>query len=174
MDEERLIQKAIRGDARAFNELMSAHERRMFAVAMRMFGNREDAEDCLQDAMIRIYRSIGTFKFQSSFSTWIYRVTMNTCLDELRRRKNRSSASLDELLDYGWAPTDGQDTPEQHAVRAEARRSIDAFIQELPEDMRAAVVLRDIQGLPYDEIAEALERFLRRRSSARQVFMVTR
>ena len=84
VDERMLIERAIRGDARAFNELMSAQEKRMYAVAMRMFGNREDAEDCLQVAMLRIFRSISGFKFQSSFSTWVYRVTMNTCLDELR------------------------------------------------------------------------------------------
>ena len=156
MDERALIERAVRGDASAFNDLMAGQEKRMFAVAMRMFGSKEDAEDCLQDAMLRIYRSIKTFKFESSFATWVYRVTMNTCLDELRRRKNRASTSLDSLLDSGWAPTDGHDTPEQHAVRSEARRSISAFIQELPEDMRAAVVLRDIQGLSYDDIAVAL------------------
>lgn len=157
MDEEKLIERAVRGDAQAFNELMAGHEKRMFAVAMRMFGSREDAEDCLQDAMIRIYRSIATFRFQSSFATWVYRVTMNTCLDELRRRRNRPNTSLDGLLDTGWAPTDSHDTPEQHALRTEARRSISAFIQELPEDMRAAVVLRDIQGLSYEDIAAALD-----------------
>ena len=93
MDEEKLIERAARGDAQAFNELMSGQERRMYAVALRMFGTKEDAEDCMQEAMLRIYRSLDTFKAQSSFSTWVYRVTMNTCLAELRRRKNRSSAS---------------------------------------------------------------------------------
>ena len=156
MDEERLIQKAARGDARAFNELMSGQERRMYAVALRMFGNKEDAEDCMQEAMIRIYRSIASFKAQSTFSTWVYRITMNTCLDELRRRKNKPSTSLDGLLDTGWSPSDERDTPEEHAVRAEARTSIQQFIQELPEDMRSAIVLRDIQGLSYEDIAEAL------------------
>ena len=156
MDEEMLIRRAARGDAQAFNELMAAQERRMYAVALRMFGAKEDAEDCMQEAMLRIYRAIGSFKAQSSFSTWVYRVTMNTCLDELRRRKNRPNTSLDGLLDAGWSPADERDTPEQHAVRAEAREGIQRFIQELPEDMRAAVVLRDIQGLSYEAIAQAL------------------
>lgn len=157
MDERELIERAIRGDARAFNELMTAQEKRMYAVALRMFGNREDAEDCLQDAMIRIYRAISGFKFQSSFSTWVYRVTMNTCLDELRRRKNKPNTSLDGLVDAGWMPADGQDTPEQHALRSEVRASVYGFIRELPEDMRAAVVLRDVQGLSYEDIARALD-----------------
>lgn len=157
MDEEKLIRLAARGDAQAFNTLMASQERRMYAVALRMFGTKEDAEDCMQEAMLRVYRAIGGFKAQSSFSTWVYRITMNTCLDELRRRKNRPNTSLDGLLDAGWSPSDDSDTPEQHALRSEARSGIQRFIQELPEDMRAAVVLRDIQGLSYDDIAAALD-----------------
>ena len=156
MDEERLIERAVRGDAQAFNELMTAHERRVYAVCFRMCGNREDAQDCMQEAMIRIYRAISGFKGQSSFATWVYRVAMNTCLDELRRRKNRPNTSLDGLLDAGWSPSDTGDTPEQHTLRTEKRRKIEAYILELPADMRAAVVLRDVQGLSYDEIASAL------------------
>lgn len=157
MDETRLIERAVRGDAQAFNELMAAQERRMYAVAFRMCGTREDAEDCLQEAMLRIYRSIASFKAQSSFGTWVYRITMNTCLDELRRRKSRPGTSLDDMLDAGWAPADEREGPEQRAVRSELRNGLEALILELPEDMRAAVVLRDIQGLSYEDIARALD-----------------
>ena len=156
MEENQLIQRAARGDAEAFNTLMGAHERRMYAVALRMCGNPEDAQDCLQEAMLRVYRSIGGFKAQSSFSTWLYRITMNTCLDELRRRKSRPNVSLDGLVDSGWSTADGQESPEQHALRSEARAALEKSIQELPEDMRAAVVLRDIYGYAYDEIAAQL------------------
>lgn len=157
MEEGRLIQRASEGDAAAFNTLMGAQERRMYAVALRMCGNPEDAQDCLQEAMLRIWRAISGFKGQSSFSTWAYRITMNTCLDELRKRKNRPNTSLDGLVDSGWSPTDEDDTPERHAVRREVRRNLQAFIQELPEDMRTAIVLRDIQGYAYDEIADILD-----------------
>ena len=157
MEESRLIKRASGGDAAAFNSLMSMHEKRMYAVALRMCGNPEDAQDCLQEAMIRIYRSISGFKAQSSFSTWIYRITMNACLDELRRRKNRPGASLDDMLEAGWAPTSPDDTPERHALRSEVRRTLRDFIGELPEDMRAAVVLRDIEGFSYEEIAGMLD-----------------
>jgi len=122
-----------------------------------MCGNREDAQDCLQESMLRIYRSIGSFKGQSSFGTWVYRITMNTCLDELRRRKNKQNTSLDSLLEVGWSPSDSEHTPEKHAVQAELRQNLHAAIQDLPEDMRAAIVLRDIQGLAYEEIAQALD-----------------
>lgn len=155
--EERLISHAVVGDSAAFSELMTLHERRMYAVALRICANREDAQDCLQDAMLRIYRSLGSFKGQSSFSTWVYRITMNTCLDELRRRKSRNATSLDNLLDNGWSPSDNDNAPEKYAMASEQRRVIDRAIAELPEDMRSAVVLRDVQGFSYDEIAEMLE-----------------
>lgn len=156
MNEEKLIDRAIKGDASAFNELLSAHERKLYAVCLRMCGNHEDAQDCLQEAMLRVYRSISGFKGQSSFSTWLYRVAMNTCLDELRRRKNKPSTSLDTLIDAGWSPADGSATPEHSMLADEKRREIQAVISELPEDMRSAVVLRDIEGFSYDEIADIL------------------
>ena len=122
-----------------------------------MFANREDAQDCLQEAMLRIYRAIGGFKGQSSFSTWVYRITMNTCLDEMRRKKNRPSTSLDNLLDQGWSPSDGGNAPERSAIQTETRKMLAGAIRELPEDMRSAIVLRDVQGYSYDEIAQMLD-----------------
>ena len=156
-DEKKLIERAYGGDPSAFNRLMAQHENRMYAVALRMCGNREDAQDCLQEAMLRVYRAIGSFKGQSTFSTWVYRITMNTCLDELRRKKNRQNTSLDNLVDMGWSPTDGGAGPEKQALMREMREKMHGAIRELPDDMRAAVVLRDIQGFSYDEIAQMLE-----------------
>lgn len=157
MDERELIHRAGRGDAYAFEQLMAAHENKMYAVALRMCGNREDAQDCLQEAMIRVYRAISGFKGQSSFSTWVYRITMNSCLDELRRRKSRTATSLDAMLENGFMPSDESDTPEQSSLRAEQRRAMEKAIANLPEDMRSAIVLRDIQGCSYDEIARVLD-----------------
>lgn len=156
MDERELVRLAMRGDADAFEQLMEQHEGRMYAVALRMCGNREDAQDCLQESMLRVYRALNSFKGQSSFATWVYRITMNTCLDELRRRKTRQASSLDAMLDMGWSPTDETDTPEHHSLRQEQRRAIERAIADLPEDMRAAIVLRDIQGCSYEEIADVL------------------
>lgn len=156
-EEQALVKKASQGDAAAFEQLMRAHEGRMYAVALRMCGNREDALDCTQEAMLRVFRALPNFKGQSSFATWAYRITMNTCLDELRRRKLRMGSSLDALLDSGWAPTDEEDTPEKHSIASEQRRMLEKAIASLPEDMRAAIVLRDVQGFSYDEIAKILE-----------------
>lgn len=156
LNEQKMIQRASGGDPAAFNRLMEIHEKKMYAVALRMCQNREDAQDCLQEAMLRIYRAIGSFKGESSFSTWAYRITMNTCLDELRKKKNRQNTSLDNLLDSGWSPSHGENEPEKNAMAAETRREINRMIQDLPDDMRAAIVLRDIQGFSYEEISDIL------------------
>ena len=156
-DEKQLIERASRGEADAFNALLGAHEKQMYAVALRMCQNRDDAQDCLQEAMIRVFRAISGFKGQSSFATWLYRITMNTCLDELRRRKNRPNASLDSMLDLGWSPVDEGMSPERHAINSETRRQLNAAIARLPDDMRSAIVLRDIHGMTYEEIAAALD-----------------
>ena len=155
--EHELIRRAGRGDQDAFEQLLSAQEGRMYAVALRMCGSHEDAQDCMQEAMIRIYRAISGFKGQSAFATWVYRITMNTCLDELRKRKSRQATSLDAMVENGYSPTDEEDTPERHSVQSEQRRLLERAIADLPEDMRSAVVLRDIQGLSYEEISQALD-----------------
>ena len=155
-EEMRLVQAAAKGDVNAFEQLMRQHEGKMYAVALRMCANREDAQDCMQEAMIRAYRAIENFRFQSSFATWVYRITMNTCLDELRRRKVRQATSLDAMLDVGWAPAGG-DSPEGQTLAGERKRELEKAIHSLPEDMRSAIVLRDIQGYAYDEIANILD-----------------
>ncbi len=156
-EEKALVSQAAQGDAAAFEELMRQHEGRIYAVALRMCGNREDAQDCSQEAMIRIFRALKNFKGQSSFATWVYRITTNTCLDELRRRKIRSASSLDSLLDTGWSPADEGEGPEDHSMRSEQRHALEKAIQALPIDMRTAIVLRDIQGFSYDQIATMLD-----------------
>lgn len=155
--DELLLRRACKGDVQAFEELMQSHESRIYAIALRMMGNREDAQDCAQDAMVRIYRAMGSFKGQSALATWIYRITMNTCLDELRRRKARKVTSLDSLVDNGWSPTDTGDTPEEHGLRVEKQNALNQAIQSLPDDMRAAIILRDVKGYSYDEIASILD-----------------
>lgn len=155
--DELLLRRACKGDVQAFEELMQSHESRIYAIALRMMGNREDAQDCAQEAMVRIYRAMGSFKGQSALATWIYCITMNTCLDELRRRKARKVTSLDSLVDNGWSPTDTGDTPEEHGLRVEKQNALNQAIQALPDDMRAAIILRDVKGYSYDEIASILD-----------------
>jgi len=152
-----LVGRAVKGDTSAFETLMEHHEGRIYAIALRMCGNREDAQDCAQEAMLRIYHALDRFKGQSSFATWVYRVTMNSCLDELRKRKVRAATSLDSMLESGWSPQATEsDQPEVQALRGEQRDRILAAIASLPEDMRTVIVLRDIQGFSYEQIADIL------------------
>ena len=157
MNEQELIDRAARGDGPAFNELLGSHEKRMYAICLRMCGNPDDAQDCLQEAMLRVFRAIGSFKSQSAFSTWLYRVTMNTCLDEFRRKKNKQSVSLDAMLETGWSPAGEEAIPEKHMIEQEQRSAVRAAIADLPEDMRSVIVLRDVQGFSYEEIAGILD-----------------
>ena len=167
----------MKGDPAAFEELVRGEERRLFAVALRYMRSRPDAEDCLQEAMLKIYRSLSLFKQNSSFSTWAYRITVNVCLDELRRRKN-AVQSLDDMTD-AQMPQDDRDRPEDTAEKGELARNVRQAIGELPEDMRTVILLRDVEGYTYEEISQLTgaaegtvkSRISRARERLRQVFM---
>lgn len=155
-ENQRLIKRAQRGDSDAFEELVSPYESRIYAICLRIMGNREDALDCAQDAMLRIFRALGEYRFQAAFTTWLFRITTNVCLDALRRQRVRPSTSLDALMDEGYSPPDPQASPEEALSERERMQTIREGIAMLPADMRAALVLRDIQGLSYEEVAQIL------------------
>ena len=155
-ENQRLIKRAQRGDSDAFEELVSPYETRIFAICLRIMGNREDALDCAQDAMLRIFRALGEYRFQAAFTTWLFRITTNVCLDALRRQKVRPSTSLDAMMDEGFSPPDPAASPEEALDERESMRAVREGIAKLPADMRAALVLRDVQGLPYEEVAQIL------------------
>ena len=153
-----LLRRAQEGDAHAFDELMTGHEKRIYALCLRMSGNREDALDCAQEAMLRIWRSISSYRSEASFATWAYRIATNTCLDMIRKKKVRLAVSLDALTEKGrqeLALGDGDD-PEARAMAAARNQALMGGIAVLPLDMRSALVLRDVQGFSYEEVAEML------------------
>lgn len=159
MDERRLIRMAKAGDKQAFGTLLSSHEARMYNIAFRMMGSSEDAMDMVQEAMIKVYRALGRFEGNAQLGTWLYRVTTNTCLDELRRRKLRQSVSLDEREEQGApAPVDHHfERPEEAVERGERQAALKTAIQKLPPEHQAAIVLRDIQGMSYQEAAKVMD-----------------
>jgi RNA polymerase sigma-70 factor (ECF subfamily) len=161
-NERLLVSRSKAGDIAAFEELIGAYQKKIFNLAYRIIGNYDDAADLAQEALIRIFRSIGGFKEQSSFSTWIYRITTNVCLDEIRKRKSKKEYSLDEEVQVD----DGQlkrqvmsedPGPDEVFEREELRSMVKDAIDKLPEEQRIVITLRDIQGLSYDEIAEVLD-----------------
>ncbi len=156
MQENAVIAKARRGDADAFEQLVSPYERRLYAVCLRMMNSPQDAQDALQEAMLRLWRGLAEFDERAGFGTWAYRVTTNACLDALRKRKLRAAASLDALSEEGFTPVDPAASPEEAVVEAARRQAVHEALTELTPDARAALVLRDIQGESYERVAEAL------------------
>jgi RNA polymerase sigma-70 factor (ECF subfamily) len=154
-----LIKRSKKGDTDSFEELISNYQLNAYNIAFRMLGNQEDAKDCTQDALIKVYKSIGKFKGNSSFSTWLYRIVTNTCKDFIRKKKEVLYLDNDikgeegnikrELRDEG-------DTPETVLEKSELKEVVTQAISELNEDHREVIVLRDINGYSYDEIAEIL------------------
>ncbi|MCQ1528501.1 RNA polymerase sigma factor [Lutispora saccharofermentans] len=161
-DTERLlVDKSKKGDLDAFEELISAYEKKAYNIAYRMMGNEEDAKDMAQEAFIKIYKSIQNFREESSFSTWLYRIVTNVCLDELRKRKNDRLVPLELNIetDKGSAIVElsaEKETPEDIYERVEKRQLIQNAISSLGDDYKTVIILRDIQGFGYEEIASML------------------
>lgn len=162
-DQERdLIEKSKQGDIDSFEKLIRDHQQLAFNIAYRMLGNIEDAKDVSQDAFIKIFKSINSYKGDSSFSTWLYRIVTNTCIDELRKRNKRQILSYDipiatEEGEVERNLPDPGPTPEDIVDRKESQRKIRDAINNLNEQHKAVIVLRDIKGFSYDQISEILE-----------------
>ena len=156
-DEEMLVRRAQTGDLGAFNALVVRHQELAYNVALRMLGASEPAADVTQDAFLKAYQAIESFR-GGSFRAWILRIVSNGCYDYLRAQRRRPTTSLDALTDDPNAPAsfpDPGELPEQAAVRHELAREIQAGLLTLPPEQRVVVVLSDVQGLSYEEIAEA-------------------
>lgn len=161
MDETILIQKSQRGDMDAFEQLLLRYEKKVYTIAYKYMGNAEDASDLAQEALIKAYQSIGTFRGESSFGTWIGRITANKCLDELRKRKKLQTTSLDEELELEEGSVQKEivserDTPEQHTIRQETVHYVQQKLQQMKEEYRMVLVLRELEGHSYEDIADML------------------
>lgn len=148
------LRRHLAGDREAFGELLGRHRGRMWAVALRTAGNPEDAADALQDAALSAFKAAGTFRQDSAVGTWLYRITVNACLDRLRRQAARPTVHYPDADSAVWreATADPVDMAEQRELRLVLEQALAA----LPVDQRAAVVLVDVQGLPVDEAAAVL------------------
>lgn len=154
-DDRALVAQAQSGDRAAMDELLRSHYDRIYAICRRIAGNDADASDAAQEALMAIVRGLPKFDNRAAFSTWSYRVATNACLDELRRRKRRPTPAIVDEHDAWSERTPDDRMPafdEQLAVRDEVR----AALEQLPEEFRMPVILRDCAGLDYAEIAETL------------------
>lgn len=149
-----LIARAQKGDNAAIEALLLCCEKRVYNTAFRFMGNEADALDMAQESLIKIYKKLPTYRSDASFSSWVYRICVNTCLDELRRRK-KAPVPIDyiqnEAADSLEAPS-----PEKYAISIENKEMLQIAINALGEEQKSVIILRDINGLSYEEVAECL------------------
>ena len=155
-----VVRRVQRGDTDAFEMLVAAYEKNVFNVALQMTGNREDAQDMTHEAFIKAYSSLSTFRGDSKFSSWLYRIVSNVCLDFKRRQSRRPSSSLtvedDEGENIQLDIADESQSPEALLERKMTREAVRAGLQQLPDEQRQILLLREIQGLSYEEIGEVM------------------
>lgn len=159
-EELELIQRVLDGDSSSYEKLVLENQTRVYNLALRMVGNEDDAFDMSQEAFLKAYNSLGSFRGESRFSVWLYRLTSNVCLDFLRsegRRAHNSLTYVDEEDEKELDIPDERFSPQTEMERKELREAVHSGLLKLPRDYRVILLLREIDGLSYEEIAEALK-----------------
>lgn len=153
-DDRALLAAHVAGDPTAFGVLFARHRDRLWAVALRTTGHREDAADALQDALVAAHRRAASYRGEAAVTTWLHRIVVNACLDRIRRARVRAAEPLPD--DLAERP-DHRDRPEDRVLEREQRDRVLAALAALPPEQRACLVLVDMEGLPVAEAAEVLE-----------------
>ena len=160
-EELALVRRVQSGELDAFEDLVRAHEKTVYNLALRMTGNPQDAEDMAQEAFLKAYRSLPDFRGESKFSVWLYRIVSNVCLDHLRRQNRRPASSLtvedEEGEEQQWDVPDESQSPERLLEQKLTREAVRKGLAALPEDQRQILLLREIRGMSYEEIADTLD-----------------
>jgi RNA polymerase sigma-70 factor, ECF subfamily len=152
--DEELVRRSRTGDVSAFGELVARHDSRVYHLCLRIMGDPEEARDAAQETLITSWRKLDQFRGESAFTTWLHRITVNTCYDQLRRRRRQPMLHL--VSEDGAEPEPGPAIPD-HADSVVNAAEVAAALQQVPEEFRAALVLADVEDLPYDEIASILD-----------------
>ncbi|WP_031513555.1 RNA polymerase sigma factor [Desulfofalx alkaliphila] len=159
--DQQLVERSKTGDYQAFEELVQKYENKVYSVAYRFMGNHADACDLAQEAFIKIYNALPGFRGDSSLMTWIYHITANVCRDELRRRQNKQTYSLDDEFHENLPSilniVSDEPGPEEEMERQELRLQVQQCLNMLSEDYRLILIMREMQELSYDEIATVLD-----------------
>lgn len=156
-----LIKRSQKGDINSFEELIKEYKKIAYNIALKMLKNKEDAEDVSQEALIKVYKSINRFNMDSSFKTWMYRIVVNTCLDHVRKSKE-NPISIDQPIRSGHDEfymdvEDNSPTPQEILETKLTQKMVMDAVNELEEDFKSIIILRDINDLSYEEISEILE-----------------
>ena len=158
MDEQKLISLARRGDQAAFEQLLNHYQKPVYHQALRLVGNPEDAADVTQEVFIKVWKHLPSFRGESSFSTWLYRLTDNAALDLIRReKKRRGDSSLDDEESALTLPADPAPTPHQAIEQKELHQAVADGLAQLSEEHRQVLVMREINGLSYEQIGSILD-----------------
>jgi RNA polymerase sigma factor RpoE len=162
VEELELVRRARKGDLSAYDDLVRRYQERIYATIYHMTSNHEDANDLAQEAFIKAFQALKSFKGGSSFYTWVYRIAVNKTINFLKQRKNRTQMSLDDLdfnaeHDPDLVALISDKTPRREAGLAELQEKLNAAMQKLSEPHRLAVTLHDVQGLSHEDIAEIMD-----------------
>ncbi len=185
LTENDFIKKCKKGNREAFNRLFEIYQSQVVNIAYSMLSDREDAYDAAQEVFVRVYKNIGSFKEESSFNTWLYRIITNVCSDILRKRQKTSKViSISNMMgeDNDIDIPDDSPTPEENIELTERQRAVKDAISQLREEYRVVITMCDIEGMSYDDIAEMLgipkgtvkSRINRARSSLKKILITKR
>jgi RNA polymerase sigma-70 factor, ECF subfamily len=155
--DEELVEACQSGEVSAFDILVARWEDRIRGAAYRFLGSDEEARDVAQEAFLRAYQAIGTFKKEARFSSWLYQIATNLCRDRLRRRKTRATVSLDALEEAGPVMVETRPGAHERLLERDLARAVRRAVDELPEEQREVVILKEYQELTFLEIAQALD-----------------
>lgn len=157
-EELRLVKRAAEGDEGAFEKLVIENEKLIYNVALKITGNPDDAEDVAQEAFIKAYRNLGSFRGESRFSGWLYRLCYNAAMDHIRKTRDPNLRSLtnDDGSDAELDVADPAPTPEESAERKETQRIVREAVNQLDDDKREILIMREFSGMSYTNIADAL------------------
>jgi RNA polymerase sigma-70 factor (ECF subfamily) len=159
MKEDLLLEKARHGDQEAFGELVRLYEKKVYALTLRMCKNPDDAAEAAQEAFLAAWQGLKFFRGEASFSTWLYRLASNACVDLLRKEQRHRAAAGPSLNDADTyiEVADDAATPQELAERSELREQIEEGLQSLSPEHREVLILRELHQLSYDEIAQTLD-----------------
>ena len=157
-----LLQAVLDGDATAYRGLVEKYQGRVYAMVYGMLRNREDARDITQEAFVKAYKNLKSFRLESSFYTWLYRIAMNLAIDFTRKRKRQGTTSFDEAVasrdqDGGISEVHHGDSPSKKLERKQVYKQIMDALEKLPADQKQVILLRELEGLSYREISEVMD-----------------